>query len=92
MRAPILPPLVFALPPAACGPKLGAEEHAQALDAFATVQQDALVLWGWDPGGERAPVSVPHDEFVAEFERWAAAGGPCPEDQLADAAVRQPLR
>lgn len=44
------------------------------------VSEDALVLWGWDPGGERAPVSVPHEEFVAEFERWAAAGGPCPSD------------
>jgi hypothetical protein len=42
------------------------------------VDEDALVLWGWSPGGERAPVSVPHDEFVAKFKVWAAAGGPCP--------------
>jgi len=47
------------------------------------VDEDKLVLWGWNPGGDRAPVSVPHDEFVAAFKRWAAAGGPCPGDQLA---------
>jgi hypothetical protein len=44
------------------------------------VSDDQLVLWGWNPGGDRAPVSVPHDEFVAQFERWAKAGGPCPGD------------
>ncbi|MCY1391340.1 hypothetical protein D3C76_339750 [compost metagenome] len=42
------------------------------------VRDDKLVLWGWNPGGNRAPVSVPHDEFVAQFKRWADAGGPCP--------------
>jgi len=50
------------------------------------VSQDPLVLWGWDPGGERAPVPVPHAEFVAKFKQWAAAGGPCPEDRLEDAS------
>ncbi|MGQ0657203.1 MAG: NTP transferase domain-containing protein [Chromatiales bacterium] len=48
-------------------------------DALIThVSTDKLVLWGWNPGGERAPVPVPHEEFVAQFKRWAAAGGPCP--------------
>ena len=42
------------------------------------VDEDKLVLWGWNPGGSRAPVSVPHDAFVASFKTWAAAGGPCP--------------
>jgi len=36
------------------------------------------VLWGWNPGGNRAPVPVPHDIFVSQFKRWADAGGPCP--------------
>ena len=40
--------------------------------------EDKLVLWGWSPGVGRAPVDVPHDEFVAAFRRWADAGGPCP--------------
>jgi hypothetical protein len=44
------------------------------------VSEDKLVLWGWNPGGGRAPVSVPHDEFVAKFKLWAAAGAPCPAD------------
>ena len=44
------------------------------------VSEDELVLWGWNPGGERAPVPVPHEEFVAKFTQWAAAGCPCPSD------------
>ena len=54
------------------------------------VSEDSLVLWGWHPGGTRAPVSVPHDELVAKFKQWAAAGGPCPADQVADASVSEP--
>ena len=42
------------------------------------VSHDKLVLWGWDPGVGRAPVDVPHKDFVAAFQRWADAGGPCP--------------
>jgi hypothetical protein len=43
------------------------------------VAEDKLVLWGWNPGGNRKPVSVPHAEFVAKFKQWADAGGPCPD-------------
>lgn len=43
------------------------------------VSEDKLVLWGWDPGTGRLPVSVPHDQFVAAFKLWADAGGPCPD-------------
>jgi hypothetical protein len=42
------------------------------------VAEDKLVLWGWDPGGERAPVSVPHAQFVAAFKDWVSGGMPCP--------------
>jgi hypothetical protein len=42
------------------------------------VSEDKLVLWGWDPGVGRAPVSVPHDEFVAATKTWIAGGAPCP--------------
>lgn len=42
------------------------------------VSHDQLVLWGWAPGGKRAPVSVPHDEFVTAFQAWMKAGAPCP--------------
>ena len=44
------------------------------------VSEDKLVAWGWNPGGDRAPVSVPRDVFVAKFKQWAAAGGPCPSE------------
>jgi mono/diheme cytochrome c family protein len=47
------------------------------------VSEDSLVLWGWHPGGAREPVSVPHDVFVTRFKQWAAAGGPCPGEQVA---------
>ena len=43
------------------------------------VSEDKLVLWGWSPGGERAPVPVPHDQLVAAFKTWVDAGGPCPD-------------
>lgn len=43
------------------------------------IDKDKLVLWGWNPGGSRAPVPVPHDEFAAAFKTWADAGGPCPQ-------------
>src|SRR5260370_30764590 len=46
------------------------------------VTEDQLVGWGWNPGGNRAPVPVPRAEFVAKFRPWAAAGGPCPGDPL----------
>jgi hypothetical protein len=42
------------------------------------VAEDALVLWGWAPGGERTPVSVPHTQFVDAFKEWVSGGMPCP--------------
>ena len=44
------------------------------------VSEDQLVAWAWNPGGDRAPVAVPRDVFVAKFKEWAAAGGPCPSE------------
>ena len=38
------------------------------------VTQDPLVLWGWDPGPGRAPVDVPHADFVAAFRTWVDGG------------------
>ncbi|WP_372748556.1 hypothetical protein [Litorivivens sp.] len=39
---------------------------------------DALVLWGWSPGGDRTLPPYPHAEFVSYLEDWADAGAPCP--------------
>jgi len=41
------------------------------------VSSDKLVLWGWNPGPGRNPVSIPHATFVAKFREWVAAGAPC---------------
>ncbi len=43
------------------------------------VSHDKLVLWGWNPGVGRDPVSIPHAEFVIKFKQWIAAGAPCPK-------------
>ena len=42
------------------------------------VAEDKLVLWGWEPGGERVPVSVSHAQFVGAFKEWVSGGMPCP--------------
>ncbi len=42
------------------------------------VSHDNLVLWGWNPGVGRDPVSISHAEFVAKFKQWVEAGAPCP--------------
>lgn len=44
----------------------------------AHMEKDALVLWGWAPGGDRTPVSPPHPEFMTKLKAWAGAGAPCP--------------
>lgn len=42
------------------------------------MEDDKLVLWGWEPGGDRKPVSTPHAEFVKQLKAWEAGGAPCP--------------
>lgn len=42
------------------------------------MEKDALVLWGWAPGGDRTPVTPPHPEFITQLKAWADAGAPCP--------------
>ena len=42
------------------------------------VSHDALVLWGWNPGGDRTVPPVPHAEFVAAFKIWVDSNGSCP--------------
>lgn len=42
------------------------------------MEDDKLVLWGWQPGGTRTPVPTPHPQFMTELNAWAAAGAPCP--------------
>jgi hypothetical protein len=37
-----------------------------------------LVLWGWDPGEGRTPVSMPEKIFLQKVHVWISAGAPCP--------------
>jgi len=54
------------------------ENGGRSLEALLEhVSSDPLVLWGWSPGAGRAPVPVPHDDLVARFKQWTAAGAPC---------------
>jgi cytochrome c5 len=36
------------------------------------------VVWAWDPGPGRAPVSITRPAFLRAWETWAGAGAPCP--------------
>ncbi len=49
-------------------------------ELFSHLAEDPLVLWGWDPGEGRAPVPVPHAEFVAAVRAWIDGGCECPEE------------
>ena len=40
--------------------------------------EDALVLWGWTPGGNRTVPPYPHPVFVDYLNTWADLGAPCP--------------
>ncbi len=42
------------------------------------VQTAPLVLWGWNPGEGRAPVPIPHQEFVKDMAEWIKKGAVCP--------------
>jgi mono/diheme cytochrome c family protein len=53
----------------------GGKTLAQLLEH---VSHDALVLWGWSPGGKRTLPPLSHDKFVASFTTWVSSGGACP--------------
>lgn len=38
-----------------------------------------FVLWGWEPGGDRAPAPHSLQQHVNDVLAWGAAGMPCPE-------------
>lgn len=43
------------------------------------VRDDALVGWGWTPGGTREPAPGSAEQTFRALQSWAAAGAPCPE-------------
>ncbi len=40
--------------------------------------KDALVLWGWNPGDGREPVSTPFPLFEHAVAEWIDNGASCP--------------
>lgn len=59
-------------------PELNGSRSAKDLEKH--MGEDKLVLWGWEPGGNREPVPIAHDEFMQLFKTWTAAGMPCPDE------------
>ncbi len=55
--------------------KTGNRDLAALLDH---VSNDALVKWGWNPGGKRSLPPLSHEKFVAAFKTWVDSGGACP--------------
>lgn len=43
------------------------------------VTKDALVLYGFDPGGQRTVPPLTHERFVARVQEWIDAGAHCPQ-------------
>lgn len=58
--------------------KNGGKDMAKLVDHMTN---DKLVLWGWEPGADRVPITPPHPEFVTQLNAWAKAGAPCPVAQ-----------
>jgi len=43
------------------------------------VEEDKLVLWGWDPGDGRTKPPLSHAEFARKFREWVEKGAAIPE-------------
>lgn len=52
--------------------------NRSAQDLMTHMGSDQLVLWGWEPGGGREPVHIPHDRFVQILATWVETGTHCP--------------
>ena len=42
------------------------------------MEDEALVLYGWNPGKGREPVPIPHEKVVEDMKIWVAGGMACP--------------
>ncbi len=43
------------------------------------LDEDPLVLWGWNPGEGRTVPEISHEEFSSEMHTWVEKGCACPE-------------
>ena len=48
-------------------------------DLVKHMDEDKLVLWGWEPGDGRTKPSLSHDEFAKKFREWVEKGAASPE-------------
>ena len=48
-------------------------------DIMTHMGTDKLVLWGWNPGGNREAVPLGHEEFMKQMRIWVAGGATCPQ-------------
>jgi len=51
--------------------------HKTLEQLYTHIAHDPLVLWGWEPGGERTTPPLEHTEFTRQFRVWIDAGAPC---------------
>jgi len=42
------------------------------------MEDEPLVLYGWNPGKGREPVPIPHEKVVEDMKTWVAGGMACP--------------
>jgi hypothetical protein len=42
------------------------------------MEEDALVRWAWEPGGQRTTPPLAREEFLDVVRAWAAKGAACP--------------
>lgn len=42
------------------------------------MEDEPLVLYGWNPGKGREPVPIPHEKVVEDMQIWVAGGMACP--------------
>jgi len=54
-------------------PKQNKRRNVDQLVEHLTSNQ--LVMWPWNPGEDRLPVPMSHDEFCANVKQWADRGG-----------------
>lgn len=43
------------------------------------IENDALVIWAWQPGDNRSPPPLSHDRFASVLQTWTKNGAKCPE-------------
>jgi hypothetical protein len=48
-------------------------------EALVEHMSSPLVLWGWNPGPDLAPVPIPPAEFINLMKVWVAGGSACPK-------------